>query len=100
MKYHTINIFKLCRHSGITSHSITHSITLFKKELKACVQSFSFFNQMIVVKVGLLSFKKLCVICFIESPLKMLKNAFYFILKALFVLKIFKFLLMFKFLVM
>ena len=35
---------------------------------------------------------KTCVICFIESPLKMMKNAFYFILKALFVLKIFKFL--------
>ena len=32
------------------------------------------------------------VIYFIESPLKMLKNAFYFTLKALFVLKIFKFL--------
>ena len=36
--------------------------------------------------------KKNCVIYFIESPLKMMKNAFYFILKALFVLKIFKFL--------
>ena len=36
--------------------------------------------------------KKNCVICFIESLLKMMKNAFYFILKALFVLKIFKFL--------
>ena len=32
------------------------------------------------------------VIYFMESPLKMLKNAFYFTLKALFVLKIFKFL--------
>ena len=31
-------------------------------------------------------------ICFIESPLEM-KNAFFFILKALFVLKIFKFLI-------
>ena len=31
-------------------------------------------------------------ICFIESPFKMMKNAFYFILNALFVLKIFKFL--------
>ena len=30
--------------------------------------------------------------CFIEIPLKLIKNAFYFILKALFVLKIFKFL--------
>ena len=37
---------------------------------------------------------KICVICFIESPLKVMKNAFYFILKALFVLEIFKFLLL------
>ena len=35
---------------------------------------------------------KIYVICLIESPLKVIKNAFYFILKALFVLKIFKFL--------
>ena len=34
--------------------------------------------------------KKICFIYFIESPLKMMKNAFYFILKALLVLKIFK----------
>ena len=44
------------------------------------------------VKVGLSSSEKILVICFIESPLKMIKNAFYFILKAFFVLKIFKFL--------
>ena len=36
--------------------------------------------------------EKFCFICFIKSPLKMMKNAFCFILKALFVLKIFKFL--------
>ena len=36
--------------------------------------------------------KKSCVICLIESPLKLMKNAFYFILKVLFVLKMFKFL--------
>ena len=36
--------------------------------------------------------KKICVICLIESPLKKTKNAFYFILKALFVLKVCKFL--------
>ena len=36
--------------------------------------------------------KKYIFICFNKSPLKMMKNAFYFILKALFVLKIFKFL--------
>ena len=36
--------------------------------------------------------KKFLFICFNESPLKMMKIAFYSILKALFVLKIFKFL--------
>ena len=35
---------------------------------------------------------KKCVICFFESLLKVMKNAFYFILKVLFVLKICKFL--------
>ena len=35
---------------------------------------------------------KNCVICFNESPIKMIKNAFYFILKPPFVLKISKFL--------
>ena len=41
------------------------------------------------VKVGLSPSKK-CVICFIKSYLKLMKNAFYLILKVLFVLKIFK----------
>ena len=44
------------------------------------------------MKVGLSPSKKICVICLIENPLKKMKNAFYFILKALFVLKLFKFL--------
>ena len=36
--------------------------------------------------------KKNCVIClFIESPIKIMKNTFYFISKVLFVLLIFKF---------
>ena len=45
------------------------------------------------LKVGIRkkSFRKICGICVIESPLKMMKNVFYFIVKALFVLKIFKF---------
>ena len=50
------------------------------------------FSVEIFFKVGLSTSKKNCVICFIESPLKVIKNAFYFILKALFVLKVFKFL--------
>ena len=43
-------------------------------------------------KVGLSPSKKICFICFNESPLKMVKNTFYFILRALLVLKILKFL--------
>ena len=45
-----------------------------------------------IFKVRLSRSKKNCVIYMIESPSKMAKNTFYFILKALFVLKIFKFL--------
>ena len=45
------------------------------------------------LKLGLSPSKKNCIICFTESPLKMMKNAFFFILKALFLLKTFKFLL-------
>ena len=44
------------------------------------------------LKVGVSPSKKNCVICFIEIPLKVMKNDYYFILKALFVLEIFKFL--------
>ena len=43
------------------------------------------------LKVGLLHSKKICFICLNERSLKMIKNAFYFILKALSILKIFKF---------
>ena len=41
-------------------------------------------------RVGFSPFKKTCFICFNERPLKMVRNTFYFILKAIFVLKIFK----------
>ena len=44
------------------------------------------------LKVRLLPSKKKYVTYFIESPLKVMKNDYYFILKAIFVLKIFKFL--------
>ena len=46
----------------------------------------------LLIKVGLSPSKKVFFICFNDSPSKMMKNAFYFILKALFLLKIFKFL--------
>ena len=45
-----------------------------------------------LIEVRVLPSKIICVICLIESPLKMMKKAFYLNLKALFVLKIFKFL--------
>ena len=100
MKSHIINTLKLCRHSGIVNHSITHFITLIKKELRISVQSYSFFHQMVVLKVALSAFKNICVICFIELPLKMMENAFYFILKTHFIIKLFKSLFIFKFLFM
>ena len=46
------------------------------------------------LKLYSLPSKKSCVIFFIESPLKLMGNVFYFILKALFILKIFQFFVM------
>ena len=48
-------------------------------------------KENLLPKVGLSLSKKLCFICFNESPLKIMKNAFYFMLKAIFILQIFKF---------
>ena len=45
-----------------------------------------------LLKVGLSPFEKNFFICLNDSPSKMMKKDFYFILKALFVLKVFKFL--------
>ena len=43
--------------------------------------------QLIILKIELSASKKVRLICFIESPLKMMSSTFYFIRKALFVLK-------------
>ena len=43
------------------------------------------------LKVGLSPSKKVFFVCFNDSLSKIMKNAFYFIIKALFVLIIFKF---------
>ena len=43
-----------------------------------------------LIKVGLLTSKKKFFICFNDGPSKIMKNAFYFNLKAFFVLKVFK----------
>ena len=55
------------------------------------VQNTHVFN-MVRTQSRTLTFQKNCFICFNESLLKVMKNAFYFILKALFAHKIFKFL--------
>ena len=55
-------------------------------------QLFRHCSQVFVVKVGLSnSKKKICIISLNASPLKMMKNDFCFMLKALFVLKMFNF---------
>ena len=51
-----------------------------------------FHSVLFVFKVGISPSKQNSFACFNESPVKMMENTFYFILKALFVLKIFKFL--------
>ena len=52
-----------------------------------------FINRLVPLslKVGLSPSEKNCVMCLLESPLKIMKNTFYFILKGLFGLKIFRF---------
>ena len=71
-------------------HAHTSSCRPNAAEVKLKVLLLS--DNVLSLKVGLSPSKKICVICLIDSPLKMMKNAFYFILKALFILKIFKFL--------
>ena len=56
---------------------------------KKCRNQWKLHSEKNGLKAGLSPSKKMCVICFIESLLKIIKNAFCFILKALFVLKIF-----------
>ena len=56
------------------------------------VKVFEFSQSVLIFNVGLSLSKKICDICVIGSPLKMIKNVFYFVLKALFILKIFRFL--------
>ena len=56
---------------------------------RLCILDLTIFDPFSLKLDSLIS-QKNCVIWFIEIPLKVMKYAFYFILKALFVLKIFK----------
>ena len=69
-----------------------HAIHRYGKANNKYMKGYDKNKKSLYLKVGLSPSKKINVTCFIEGPLKMKKNSFYFILKALFVLKIFKFL--------
>ena len=72
----------------------THRIWLWKLKGKSSLSLMKFYTVLFIsyiyIKVGFSLSKKIYFICFNESLLKMMKNAFYVILKALSVLKVFK----------
>ena len=74
----------------LTSISYFFSPALRYTDWRCFIQTLYKIDQ--EIKVGLSPSKKNFYFCFNDSPSKMIKNAFYFILKAYFVLKIFKFL--------
>ena len=76
--------FNICSTGKIKSRFIRRKCIGFK-----FIYSFIINN---LFKVGLSHSTKIYVICFAENPFKIMKNPFYFFLKALFLLKIFKFL--------
>ena len=79
--------------SLIEKSKLNYYARLSKKLLDPMTSPKSYWSILkVILKVGPSPSKKNCFICFIESPLNIMKNAFYFILKAFFVLKIFKFL--------
>ena len=72
---------KACKRSGNfrNSEGIQNSLAKYTSPEKRATDY--------TLKVGLSPSRKICFICFNESFLKMMKNTFYFISKALFVLK-------------
>ena len=68
------------------------SLRTFSRALCKIKKEVSYQKRIKNVKVGLSPPKKICVVCVIGNPLKIMKNVFYFILKTLFVLKISMFL--------
>ena len=67
-----------------TKHSFCSYVVIFE------IRIYFLFLLCFFVKVGLSPSKKHYVIYLVENPFEMMKNDFYFILKALFVLRIFK----------
>ena len=94
------DVLKLC----ISFHTCIQplSLALLGVLKQSCMKSCHISNTAFIIVEGKCEIHRLksdphlpqktCFIFFHESPLKMMKNVFYFILNALFVLKIFKFL--------
>ena len=75
------SLYKKCPKNHVfAKHKKNNDLTCLKKDTLVYLKSDPYLP------------KNICVICINESPSKMMKNAFYFILKALLVLKIFMFL--------
>ena len=74
------------------------TFSLLSKVVGASNDETNFWNKLLLTKINLWRLHKAgpspseknIFVCFNENPFKMMKIAFYFILKALFVLKIFK----------
>ena len=91
-QWNLVNFFKICKRFDKSREKKIMLQSIRKEKLRQvgiCFITGSFITSF---RVGLSPFQKICIICLIESSLNMMKNAFYFILKALFVLQIFKFL--------
>ena len=91
---HNIHHFTpLSRYSSFFICSVHFEETSFKQNLKCYLVKLNLiYCKGYWFKVGLSTSKKVVFICFNESPLKVMKNAYYFMLKAPFVLDIFTFL--------
>ena len=83
--YYNTKSVKLTDHKN----NLTREKVLFLKLEKDKKKKFAKIKER-KLKIRLWPFKKYCLIFFNENTVKMMKNAFYFILKARFVLKIFK----------
>ena len=81
ISYINVSIVNLEQVNGHFYGNLAQAIAQFpKNSLDCCSKSSGFF----IIKVGLLPSKKVALICFNESPLKMTENAYYFMFKSFF----------------
>ena len=83
---------EICSVIALASSFVCHHIKCFNMSFVSFGTHIFRDNTVRLFKIGLSRSKEYFYICFNDSPSKMMKNACYFTLKALFSLKIFKFL--------